>query len=73
MGDYLYCFSEVVASSLFVDDGLVDAAGGDAVGAGGADVGEAFIVTEVKVGFMAVGGDITLAVFVGIEGTRVDV
>ena len=71
--DDLDGFAEIVAVTFAVDDGLVDAACGDGVVAGGLDVGEAFVVTEVEVGLHAIDGDVALAVFVGVEGAGVDV
>ena len=73
VGDDLYGLAEIVAAALFLDDALVDASGGHIVGACGLDVGEPFVVSEVEVGLMAVDGDVALAVFVGVEGTGVDV
>ena len=73
MGHDLDGFAEVVAAAFFVDYALVDAAGGDVVGASGLDVGEALIVAEVEVGFVAVDGDVTFTVFVGVESAGVDV
>lgn len=73
MGDNLYGLSEIVASAFFVYYGLIDASGGYAVGPGCVDIGEAFIVAEVEVGFKAVVGDIALAMFVWIECAGVDI
>ena len=73
MGDNLYCLAEVVAAALLLDDTLVDAAGGDVVGAGGAHIGEALIMPEVEVGFMTVDGDVAFAMLIGVECTRVDI
>ncbi len=69
----LDCLAEIVAPSLLVDDRLIDAAGGEVVGAGGLDVGESFVVTQVQVCLMAVYGDVTFTVLVGVEGAGVDV
>ena len=56
-----------------VNDGLVDASGGDGIVARGVDAGESFVVSEVEVGLHAIDSDVALAVFVGVESARVDV
>ena len=73
VGHDLNGFAEVVAAALLVDDGLVDAARGHAVFAGGLYAREAFVVAEVEVGLHTVDGDIALAVLVWIECSRIDV
>ena len=73
VGDDLHRLAQVVATALLVDDALVDAARGHVVGPGGLDVGEAFVVTQVQVGLMAIDGDVALAVLIGVERTRIDV
>ena len=73
VGDDLDGLAEIVASALLVDDALVDAPGGDVVGAGGLYVGEALVVAEVEVCLVAVDGDVALAVLVGVERAGVDV
>ena len=70
---YLDGLSEVVAAALLVNHALIDTAGGHIVCTRGMHICKALVVTEVEVGFMAVFGHITLAVFVGVEGARVDV
>ncbi len=59
--------------TLLIDYGLVDAAGGNIIGAGGGNVGKPLVVAEVEIGFMAVDGDIAFPVFIGIQGSRVDI
>ncbi len=73
VGHDLHRLAQVVAVALLVDDALVDASGGDVVGAGGLDVGEAFVMAQVEVGLVAVDGHIALPVLVGVERPRVDV
>ncbi len=73
VGDDLDGFAEVVAASLFHDDLLVDAAGGEVVVAGERGVGEALVVAQVEVGFGAVVGDKDLAVLEGRHGSGIDV
>ena len=73
MRNYLHRLAEIVAAALLVDDRLVDAAGGDVVGAGCLDVGEALVVAEVKIGLMAVHSHIAFTVRIGIERAGVDV
>ena len=65
--------AQIVAAAFFVDDTLIDTARGDVVGAGGLDVGEAFVVTQVEVGLVAVDGYVALAVLIGVKRTRIDV
>ena len=73
VGNDLDGLAQVVAAALLVDDALIDAARGDVVGTGGLDVGEALVVPQVEVGFMAIDGDVALAVLIGVERTGVDV
>ena len=73
VGYNLHRLAQVIAAAFLVDDALVDAAGGDIVGARGADVGETFVVAQVEVGLVAVYRHIALAVLVRVEGARVDV
>lgn len=73
MRDNLYGFAEIIATAFLVDYGLEYASGCHIVGAGGQDISETFVVTEVEVRFMTIDRDITFAVFVGIQGSRVDV
>ena len=73
MRHHLYGLAQVVSPSFAVDNGLVDSPGGDAVVAGGVDIGETLVVPQIQVRLHAVHGDIALAVFVRIQGARVDV
>ena len=73
VGDDLDSFPEVVSATLFGDDLLVDASGGEVVVAGEAGVGEALVVTEIEVGFRAIVGDEDLSVLEGGHGSGIDV
>ena len=73
MGDHLHRLAQIVSAAFLVDDALVDAARGDAVGAGGGEVEEALIVPEIEIRLRAVVGDEHLAVLVGAHRARVDV
>ena len=73
VGDDLDGFAEVVAATLFGDDLLVDAAGGEVVVAGEAGVGEALVVAEIEVSLGAVVSDEDFAVLEGRHGAGVDV
>ena len=73
VGHHLDGLAQVVAVALAVDDGLVDAAGGDGVVSCGMDAGEALVVSQVQVGLHAVGRHVALAVLVGIQRPGVDV
>ena len=52
---------------------MVDATGSEVVVARSFDACETLIVTEIKVSFLPIIGDITFAVFIGVERTWVDV
>ncbi len=73
MGHHLNGLSEVVATTLTIDDGFIDAASGDRVATGGMDASESLVVAEVEVGLLTVGCDVTFAMLVGVERARVDV
>ena len=73
MGHHLNGLAEIVTMTLAVNDGLVDATSGDGVVAGGVDTGETLVMSEVEVCLHAIDSDVALAMFVGIEGARVDV
>ena len=70
---HLDCFTQIVATAFFVNHTLVDATGSEIVVARSFDACETLIVTEVKVCFLPIIGDITFAVFIGVERTWVDV
>ena len=65
--------AEIVAAALLGENLLVDAAGGDVVGARRRSPGEALVMAEVEIGFGAVVGDKDLAVLVGRHRARVDI
>ena len=73
MGNNLNGLSQIVATAFLVDNALVDAPGCNVVGFGCLDSQEAFIVSQVKIGFVAVYGYITFTVLVWIQSSRVDV
>ena len=73
MGYNLHRLSQIVAAALLVNDALVDASGGHVVGAGGAYVGEAFVVSQVKVGLMAVYGHVAFSMLIRVERSRINV
>ena len=73
MGDDLHGRAEVFPSPLLVQHVPVDLAGGEVGEAVEVLVDEAFVVTEVEVGFRAVLGDVDLAVLVGAHRAGVDV
>ena len=73
MGNNLNGLSQIVATAFLVDNALVDATGCNVVGFGCLDSQEAFIVSQVKIGFVAVYGYITFTVLVWIHSSRVDV
>ena len=73
MGNDLDGGAEIVAAPLLGEDFLVNAAGGDVVGAGGRASGKALVMAEVEVGLGAVVGDKDLAVLVGRHRPRIDI
>ena len=73
MGNNLNGLSQIVATAFLVDNALVDATGCNVVGFGCLDSQEAFIVSQVKIGFVAVYGYITFTVLVWIQSSRVNV
>ena len=73
MGHHLNGLAQIVTASLALNDGLVDAACGDAVVAGGADAGKPFVVPQVEVGFETVLRHVALAVFVRVQRPRIDI
>ena len=71
--DDLHRAAEIVAAALLLDDGVVDAPGGDVGVALHELVDEALVVAQVEVGLGAVLGDEHLAVLVGAHRAGVDV
>ena len=65
--------AQIVAAPLLLQNGLVDAAGGDVVALGRRDAGEALIVTQIEVGLGPVVGDEDLAVLIGAHRPRIDI
>ena len=65
--------AQVISAALLVDDAFVDASGGEVIGLGRLDAQEAFVVSQVEVGLVAVHGDVALAVLIGVQRARVDV
>ena len=64
MGDDLDGFAEVIAAAFLGEDGFVDAAAGPVIVAAELDVGKAFVVAEVEVGFGAIVGDKNFAMLI---------
>ena len=58
--------SKIVATTFLVDDRLVDLAGGDGVGLGGADPREALVVAQIEVGLHTIDGDVAFAMLVRV-------
>ncbi len=71
--DHLHRRAEVVPAPLPLEDRLVDLAGGDVVGLGRRDAGEALVMAKVEVGLGPVVGDEDLAVLIGAHRPRIDV
>ena len=73
VGNVLHGGAEVFAFALVADDGLEDLAGGKGVELGEFAGGEAFVVTEVEVGFGSVIEDVDFAMLIGRHGAGIDV
>ena len=73
VGNDLNRFSQIIAASLFVDDVLVYAAGSDVIRLRGDNVEKSLVMAEVQICFGAIVRDKAFAVFIGIEGARIDV
>ena len=73
MRNDLHGLPKIITAAFFVDDRLIDSAGCNIVGAGGLNVCEPFVMTEVKIRFMAVNRDIALPMFIRVERTGVNV
>ena len=73
VGNHLHGLAQVVAAALFGDDLFINAAGGPVIVTREFGVGEAFVVSEVEVGFGAVVGHENLAMLKGRHRTRIDV
>ena len=66
-------FAEVVAATLFGENGFVDTAGSPVIVASKLGVGEAFVVAKVEVGLRTVFGNENFAVLVGAHGAGIDI
>src|SRR5580704_4630010 len=73
VGNDLDGFSEVIAAALLGENGFVDAAAGPVIVAGKLDVGEAFVVAEVEVGFSTIVGDKDFAVLIRAHSAGIHV
>ena len=73
MRNHLNRFAQIVAMSFLVNDRFVNSPRSHGISACGADAREAFVVTQVEIGFHPVHGDVTFAVLVWIERSRVNV
>ena len=71
--DNLDRLAQIIATALLVDDALIDASGGDVIGAGGLDVGETLVVSQIQVGLVTVNRHVALTVLIGVQRTRVNV
>ena len=73
VGDDLHRRTEIVAAAFPLNDGGIDAPGGDIVAAPCRNAGEAFVVTQIEIGFGPVVGDVHLAVLKRAHGARIHV
>jgi len=73
MRNYLDSFTEVIAAAFLGENGFVDAAAGPVIVAGKLDVGKAFVVAEVQVGFGSIVSDKDFAVLIRAHGAGIHV
>ena len=73
VGHHLHGFSQIVAATLFINHTLINSTRGHIAGTRSANIGKAFVMTQVKVRLVAIFGYITFAMFVGIEGAGVNI
>ena len=73
VGNHLHGGTQVFAAALLIQHVPVDLAGGEIGVFIQIFINEAFIVTQIQVGFRAVLGDIHLAVLIGTHGARVNI
>ena len=71
--DYLNGLSQIIAAALFVDNAFIDTSGCNIVGLCGLDTQEAFVVSQVEIGFMAVYRYVAFSVLIRVQRTRVDI
>ena len=73
MRNDLHRFAEIIASTFFVDDRLIDLAAGQIVVTRKNAVRESLVVPEVEIGFRAIVQDVNLAVLKWVHRSRIDV
>ena len=73
MGDDLHGSAVVTAAAFFINDGLINRAGGHAVQARHGGVGEAFVVTKIEIGFGTVFGDKHLTMLIRAHGAWIHI
>ena len=71
--DDLDGLAEVFPFALVVEHGLIDLAAGEVIEARQLDVGEPFVMAEIKVGLRAVIEDVNLAVLIRAHRSGIDV
>ena len=73
MWDHLNGFAQVGPFPFFVDDRLIDLAGGDVIRLGRWNVQESLVMTQIQVGLRSVFRNVALSMLVWVQGTGVDV
>ena len=73
MGNHLDCRTEVIATALLLQYFLVDTTGGEAVLGGHGSANKPLVMSQIEVGFGAVGSDKYFAVLKGAHGARIHV
>ncbi len=64
---------QIIAPPFLLNDGFVDAAGGEVVAARQFGVGVPLVVSEIEIGFSAVVGDVDFAVLIWTHGAGIDI
>ena len=73
MGNHLDSFSEVVSAAFLLNDGFVNATGGEIVAARQLRVCITLVVAEIEIGLSAIVGDVDLTVLIGTHRSGIDI
>src|SRR5258706_4221189 len=73
MRDHLHGFAEIIAATLFIQNGLVNLAARQIVEPSELGLRETLVVTEIQIGFRAVIEDINFSMLKGTHGPRIDI
>ena len=73
MGNNLHGLAQVYTFAFFLDNALIDTAGGHVVGARGLNIGKSLVMTQIEVGLVSVYGHIAFAMLVGVQRPGIDI